>query len=97
MLLAEAHPESLGSPEGSTAWWQCQSGLQHSDVVWVTGITAARAPGLPRCVPTSALLVLAVPPQGLRVAWWVLVMAGLCSTMKLLLDLPVTQRRHSCL
>lgn len=84
MLLAEACPESLGSPEGSPEWWQCQSGLQHSVVVRVTGITAARAPGLPRCVPTSALLVLAVTPQGLRALRWILVMAGLCSSMELL-------------
>lgn len=84
MLLAEARPKSLGSPEGSPTWWQCQSGLQHSDVVWVTGITAARAPGLPRCDLTSALLVLPVPPQGLRTVRWVLVMAGLCSSMELL-------------
>lgn len=48
------------------------------------GITAARAPGLHRCVSTSALLVLAVPPQGLGAVRWVLVMAGLCSSMELL-------------
>lgn len=54
MLLAEARPESLGSPGGSLALWQCQAG-QHSHGCGWQGL---ELPEPQECPGVSSLVLL---------------------------------------